>query len=303
LSASQPLFGGIELGGTKVICAVGTGPAGVIASDRNPTKAPEQTLGWVVRTLKRLEKEHGHLEAIGIAAFGPIDLRGDGPDYGRLLNTPKPGWSAVSVLEPIRSAFALPIEIASDVEGAALAESLTGAGKGADPLVYVTVGTGIGAGAITGGEPLRGLVHPEVGHIAVPRVPGDDFAGACPFHGDCLEGMASGPAMAARWGRPAEELAGAVRDRAMALEAAYLAAGLRSIVLSYAPQRIVLGGGLGLTPGLIDQVRDRLIESLGGYPGLAEYERADLVALAKLGAMAGPAGERALRASAAGKES
>ena len=272
----------------------GSGPAEVTASDRTPTSTPDQTLKWAVGRLKSFEEEYGRLAAIGIAAFGPIDLRSDEPTFGHLLNTPKPGWSKVSIIDPVRRAFDVPIGLASDVEGAGIAEGLSGAAVGADPFVYITVGTGIGAGVISGGQPMRGLIHPEIGHIVVPRQPGDSFPGGCPFHGDCLEGMASGPAIAGRWGRPPEELTGALRDRAMALEAAYLAAGLRSIVFSFAPQRIVVGGGVGLTPGLIPRVRNALVAALGGYPGLDQYERPGFVVAAKLGAMAGPGGALAL---------
>ena len=294
---TEALFGGIELGGTKVICVAGTGAAGIVASERSPTSSPDQTLGWAVETLKHFEQEHGRLAAIGVAAFGPIDLRA-GPQLGRLLNTPKPGWSGVSILDPIRSAFVVPVGIASDVEAAALAEWEAEPPAGSGPLVYLTVGTGIGAGAVSGGGLRRGLFHPEIGHIAVPRADGDDFQGVCPYHGDCLEGMASGPAIAARWGARAEQLAGSRLDDAMALEAEYLAAGLRSIVLSFSPERIVVGGGVGLTPGLIDQVRKRLVEELAGYPGLPEHEGADFVVRARLGAMAGPAGALAVAGTA-----
>jgi len=237
---------------------------------------------------------HGAITAIGIAAFGPIDLRPSSPGYGRLLRTPKPQWSDAGIVEPVRRAFDLPIAVASDVEGAALAEGLIGAAEGTDPFAYVTIGTGIGAGIISGGLPLRGLLHPELGHIAVPRQPGDDFPGGCPFHADCLEGMASGPAMAGRWGRPAEELTGTLREKAMAMEAAYLAAGLRTIVFCFAPERIVIGGGVGLTPGLIPRVRNALEAALGGYPGIDGFTRPGFLRAARLGGMAGPAGALAL---------
>lgn len=290
----MPLYGGIELGGTKVICVVGSGPADIVTSDRTPTSTPDQTLKWAVGRLKSFEEQHGRLAAIGIAAFGPIDLRPDEPTFGHLLNTPKPHWSHVSIIDPVRRAFDVPIGLASDVEGAAIAEGLSGAAVGSDPFVYITVGTGIGAGVISGGEAIRGLIHPEIGHIGVPRQPGDSFPGGCPFHGDCLEGMASGPAIAGRWGRPAEELTGALRQKAMAMEAGYLAVGLRSIVFSFAPERIVIGGGVGLTPGLIPRVRKVLTEDLGGYPGVGDFAQPGFLRAAKLGGMAGPAGSLAL---------
>jgi fructokinase len=254
---------------------------------------------WAVSRLEAFQQSHGKLDALGIAAFGPIDLTPSSPTYGRLLNTPKAQWSGAAVLEPVRRSFEVPVGLASDVEGAALAEGLIGAAAGADHFVYITVGTGIGAGVISHGEPVRGLLHPEIGHIAVPRQPGDTFPGGCPFHGDCLEGMASGPAMAGRWGRPAEEMTGALRDKAMAMEAAYLAAGLRTIVFAFAPERVVIGGGLGLTPGLLPRVKNALETALGGYPGLDIFTRPGFIRAAKLGGMAGPGGalvlaERAL---------
>jgi fructokinase len=254
---------------------------------------------WAVSRLEAFQQTHGGLDALGIAAFGPIDLTPSSPTYGRLLNTPKAQWSGAAVLEPVRRSFDVPMGLASDVEGAALAEGLIGAAAGADHFAYITVGTGIGAGVISHGEPARGLLHPEIGHIAVPRQPGDSFPGGCPFHGDCLEGMASGPAMAGRWGRPAEQMSGALRDKAMAMEAAYLAAGLRTIVFAFAPERVVIGGGLGLTPGLLPRVRNALETALGGYPGLDTFTRPGFIRPAKLGGMAGPGGalvlaERAL---------
>jgi fructokinase len=209
----------------------------------------------------------------------------------------------VSVIDPLKKAFEVPVAIASDVEGAALAEGLIGAAQGTDPFAYITVGTGIGVGIIAKGEPLRGLVHPEVGHIVVSRQPGDDFPGGCPFHGDCLEGLASGPAITGRWGRPAEQLTGALREKAMALEAGYLAAGLRTIIFCFAPQRIVVGGGLGLTPGLIPRLRNALETALGGYPGIDDFTRPSFLQAAKLGGMAGPAGALALAQRAARDQS
>ena len=165
----------------------------------------------------------------------------------------------------------------TDVTGAALGEGRWGAARGLRSFVYVTVGTGIGGGAVVGGAPVHGLPHPEMGHVSVTRLPGDDFPGICPFHGDCLEGMACGPAMAARWGRPAEELAGADLERAVDVEAHYLAAGLRNVVYVLAPERIVLGGGVAGLPGLLPALRARLAAALAGYPGAAGPRRAGRV--------------------------
>ena len=270
----------------------------IVASARVPTTAPDDTMARAVERLKAFQTEHGRLEALGIAAFGPIDLRPSSPAYGCLLNTPKPQWSHARILDRVDREFSVPVALASDVEGAALAEGLLGAAKDADPFVYLTVGTGIGAGVIAGGRPVRGLLHPEIGHIGVARRPGDRFPGSCPFHGDCLEGMASGPAMSRRWGMPAEDLTGDLRTEALTLEAGYLADGLRSIVFSFAPRRIVVGGGVGLTPGLLPMVREALKASLGGYPGIDEFTEPGYVRAAELGGMAGAAGALVLAGSA-----
>ncbi len=291
------MFGGVELGGTKVIVAVGSGPRHIVDVERGPTTTPDETMSWVVDRLRHGDREHGPLAAIGIASFGPVDLRA-GSSYGRLLNTPKLAWIGASVLEPIEAAFDVPIGLGSDVEGAALAEGASGAARGLENFVYVTVGTGIGMGVVVRGGLVRGMLHPELGHIAVRRQPGDEFRGSCPFHGDCLEGMASGPAMAARWGQPAETLDGPRRQKAMAMEAVYLAGGLCTAVYAYAPERIVMGGGVGLTPGLLPRVRRAMRAELAGYPGLPELDSAKLVVTAGLRGLAGPVGALAFAARA-----
>lgn len=296
--ATEPLFGGVELGGTKVVCAVGAGPDRIVGVERAPTTNPEETLGWAVAQLRAFERLHGSLAAIGIASFGPIDLRKKTHVAGRMLNTPKPNWADVDVVAPFRQAFDVPIGIASDVEGAALAEGVAGAARDVSTFVYLTVGTGVGVGVMADGALMRGLLHAEMGHVAVPRQPGDAYEGGCPFHGDCLEGLASGPAIAARWGQPADKLTGDRREKAFDLEAAYLAAGLRAIVYAFSPERVVIGGGIGLAPGLVARLRDRLGSELAGYPGLPEYARPDFVVPAGLGDLAGPAGALALAQAA-----
>ena len=281
---------------------VGSGPGDVIDLDRHPTTTPDETLAWAVTRLKELEAEHGPLEAVGVAAFGPVDLRPDAPTYGRLLDTPKRAWVGVDVLGPVRAAFAtVPVGVGSDVDGAALAEGAAGAARGLRDFVYVTIGTGIGLGVVVDGTLVHGILHPEMGHVTVPRQPGDAYEGACFAHRDCFEGMASGTAMAARWGQRPEVLQGDRREEALDLEARYLAAGLRNAVYAFAPERIVLGGGVAHMAGLVDRVRRELVATLGGYPGLPEYARPDFVVTAGLGDMAGPGGalEFAARALAA----
>ncbi len=206
---------------------------------------------------------------------------------------------------PFAAEFGVPLGFDLDVNAAALAEGRWGAAQGLGSFVYLTVGTGIGGGAVVDGRLLRGLGHPEMGHVAVPRRPRDTFDGICPFHGDCLEGMASGPAVAARFGHRAEELEGADRDDAVATVAWYLGAGMSSMVYALAPERVVIGGGLGSMSGLVAATRRELAKRLGGYPGLAEHADAGFVVPAGLGGMAGPLGtlilaERAVAERATG---
>ena len=207
------LYGAVEGGGTKFVCAVGSGPSDRLATARIPTTTPAETLPRVRRFLLDAAEQAGQaLTAIGIATFGPIELDRQSPRYGYMLPTPKPGWSGAPVVAAITAGLDVPVAVDTDVNGAALAEYRWGAAQGYDPALYVTVGTGIGGGVIIGGTPLHGLLHPEMGHIAVPRARDaagnrDEFAGICPFHGDCMEGMAAGGALAARVGRSADDLA------------------------------------------------------------------------------------------------
>ncbi|MGD9573345.1 MAG: ROK family protein [Thermoleophilia bacterium] len=289
------ILGGVEAGGTKFVCLVGDDDGRVLAERRFPTRGPDDTLAEAVAALREMAAGTGPFAALGVGAFGPLDL-----GTGRLLATPKPGWSGADLVGPLRAAFGVPVGVDTDVTGAAMAEGRWGAARGLGTHAYVTVGTGIGVGVVAGGRPLRGLPHPEAGHVAVPRVPGDDFPGICPFHGDCWEGMASGPAMAARWGVPAEALTGADRDRAVDLEAAYIASGIRALVYVVAPERVLLGGGVAGLPGLVPRVREHLATALGGYPGLPEHAAPAFVQPAGLGGSAGPLGALVIAAAAAG---
>lgn len=287
-------LGGIEAGGTKFVCLLATEAGDVIEETRFPTTTPDQAIPRAIAFFARFIASGGTLDAIGIASFGPIELRATDPQYGFIVSTPKAGWSYTDLVGPVHAAFDVPIGFDTDVNGAAVAEGRWGAARGLDDFVYITVGTGIGGGAVCAGRPVHGLVHPEMGHLAIPRDPDDDFAGVCPFHGDCFEGMASGSAMAARWGQGAETMSGARLERAVSLEATYLAAGLRNIVYTLAPQRIIIGGGVANVPGLFPELRDRLAATLGSYPGLSEHEADDFVVPPGLGAMAGPLGAVAL---------
>jgi fructokinase len=283
-------LGAVEVGGTKIICLVGSDPDHIVAQTRIPTGKPAETLAQVLAFFQREVSSGGPLAAIGIASFGPLELRRSHPQYGFITPSPKPGWAYVDMVGPFRRALGVPVGFDTDVNAAALGEGRWGAARGLDTFVYLTVGTGIGAGAVVGGQLIHGLGHPEMGHLSVPRQPGDRFAGHCPFHGNCWEGMASGAAIAARWGSPAEQLDGDKLRAAVQLEAAYLAAGLRNIVYAIAPQCIMIGGSVTRLPGLFPLVRATLREALAGYPGLGEHAAGDFIIPPALGPLAGPAG-------------
>ena len=257
------LVGGIEAGGTKFVCAVGTGPDDVRAVARVPTTTPAETLARTVAFFAE-QAARVPLTALGVASFGPVDLDSSSPTFGRITTTPKPGWRDVDVVGPLRAALRVPVAFDTDVNAAALAEHRWGAGRGLGTLVYVTVGTGIGGGAVVDGRPLHGLVHPEMGHVRVPHDRArDPFEGVCPAHGDCWEGLATAPAIAARWGRPPETLPD--DHPAWALEARYLALGLANLVLTLSPERIVLGGGVMRAAGLLARVRAETAKALADY--------------------------------------
>jgi fructokinase len=257
------LLGGLEAGGTKFVCAVGTGPDDVRAEVRLATTTPARTIAEAIEFFAGQAKRTP-LAALGIASFGPLDLDSRSPTFGSITTTPKPGWQHVDLTTPLRRALGVPVTVDTDVNGAALAEHRWGSGRGVATLVYVTVGTGIGGGALVDGRPVHGLVHPEMGHVRVPHDrTRDPFDGTCPHHGDCWEGLASAPALAARWGREAEALPD--DHPAWELEAHYLALGLTSVVLVLSPERIVLGGGVMTRMRLYPAVRRELAALIGGY--------------------------------------
>jgi len=286
------LVAGIELGGSKTVVALGLGDGTVLAEERLPTLDPETTLAQAAATAREQAAllGRGPLAAVGIAAFGPVELRRTAPGWGRLVATPKQRWGGADVAGTLARALGVPVALDTDVNAAALAETLLGAARGCATVAYLTVGTGIGGGVVAAGRLLHGLPHPEIGHLSVPRLTGDTFAGCCPFHGDCLEGLAAGPALAARFGRPAEQLAGAEAEEAARIAAWYLAHGVRNVVYALAPERIVLGGGVAGLPGLVPRVRQQLVAALGGYPGLPEHADPGFVVAAALGGRAGVVG-------------
>jgi fructokinase len=258
------LFGSIEGGGTKFVCCVASGPDDIRAELRYPTTNPDETIGKAIDFFEAQQEKHGKLAALGLGSFGPIDLKPDSPTYGHVTSTPKPGWKDADFLGRIRERFNIPTGWDTDVNAAALGEHVWGAAKGLDTFIYLTVGTGVGGGGMIRGQLMHGLVHPEMGHIALPHDRATDpYEGRCPFHGDCLEGMAAGPAIEERWGVPGKELP--ADHKAWKLEAEYMAMALRTFVCTLSPQRIILGGGVMKTPGVVPRIRERLLELLAGY--------------------------------------
>jgi fructokinase len=285
-------YGGIEAGGTKWVCGIGTGPDDLHALETFPTTTPEETLAQVAEFFT----QNGGVTAVGVGSFGPIDLRS-----GHITTTPKPGWKNTDVVSALRAALEVPIAFDTDVNAAALGEQRWGVAKGLDTFCYFTVGTGIGGGVMVGGRLVHGLLHPEAGHMLIPHDRDrDPFAGACPFHGDCFEGLASGGAIRQRWGRPAEELA--ERSEVWELEAEYVALGVVNVVCVVSPQRVILGGGVMKHPSLLPLIRGRVHDLLAGYisaldGNIDEYivgpalgDRAGVLGAIELARLAGEAG-------------
>ena len=253
------VFGGIECGGSKWECAIGTGPDDLRATTTIPTASPTETIGHAIAFFER----EGPVDAIGIGSFGPLDRNPASPTWGHVTTTPKPGWAHTDIAQEIRRRLSVPVEFDTDVNAAALGEHRWGAARGLDTFCYVTVGTGIGGGGMAGGKLLHGLLHPEFGHLRIPHDLGaDPFPGSCPYHGDCWEGLASGTALEARWGVPARELDD---DFAWALEARYLALGLIAVISVLSPERIVIGGGVMRRTGLLPLVQREVVAFVNGY--------------------------------------
>jgi fructokinase len=257
------LFGAIEAGGTKFVCAMGTKPQDLYARVEFPTTSPEETISRVMAYFG-VQTQHEPLTAIGIASFGPIDVNPESRQFGHITSTPKAGWQNVDLVSPFRKAFNVPVAFDTDVNVAALGEGRWGAARGLDTFVYVTVGTGIGGGGMVGGRLMHGLLHPEMGHMRlVHDWQADPFPGVCPFHGDCWEGMASGPAIEARWGIKGQDL---VQDhQTWQLEAHYMALGVTNLICALSPQRIILGGSVMKQTALFPLIRRQTLELLGGY--------------------------------------
>jgi fructokinase len=288
------VFGGIEAGGTKFVCVVGSGIDDLRAETSFLTTTPEETITRSIAFFKS-QGAHGKLGAVGIGSFGPVDLNPKSPTFGYITTTPKPHWAHTDFSGRIKRALDIPVAIDTDVNAAALGEATWGAARGLDTFVYMTVGTGIGGGGMMGGQLLHGLSHPEMGHLRLPHdLKRDPYAGACPFHRDCLEGLAAGPALKDRWGQPAENLP--PNHPAWPLEAHYLALGLVNVICTLAPQRIILGGGVMKQTVLFTLIRREVQELLRGYLLIPEItERIDEYIVAPaLGDRAGVLGAIAL---------
>lgn len=279
-------FGAIEAGGTKFVCGVGTGPRDIVTTEI-PTTSPGPTIAEAIRWLSA-HSPTGGVSAIGIGSFGPVDLNPHSPSWGYITSTPKTAWRNFDLAGTIRRGLGVPVRFDTDVNAAVLGEARWGAAREVANCLYLTIGTGIGGGAIVSGRLLHGLTHPEMGHVRIPRDAAQDpFEGACPYHGDCLEGLASGPAIQARWGVKPEELEPG--HPAWALEAKYLAYGIANYVCTLSPERILLGGGVMRQAALYPAITAELERILGGY-----VSKIPVVMPAQLGSLAGVLGALAM---------
>jgi fructokinase len=285
---STNVYGGIEAGGTNFICAVGTGPGDLLIK-RIKTTTPQKTIDEVIKFFKpyTVKEAVKCLVAIGIASFGPLDLNKESPLYGYITNTPKPGWTNTNLAGIVSDSLGTPVSIDTDVNGAALSEQEWGAAQGLKTFIYITLGTGIGGGGIINGDLMHGLVHPEMGHIRIPRDNNDKpgFKGSCKFHKcdlrknpgySCWEGLASGVSMQERWGKPPEEIREDDKnyDRAWNIEANYIAIGTYNLICTLSPQRIILGGGIMRHPGLLEVIQRKVEKLLNKYvPALDSLEK------------------------------
>ena len=291
---AETLMAGVELGGTKCVCVLATGTGEILAQERVDTAAPDITLPQIKAVLGEWFGSGRAIGGLGIASFGPVDVDLASPRWGSIGQTPKPGWAGVGVAQELSLGLGVPVALDTDVNGAALAEMRWGAAAGLDDFAYVTIGTGVGVGLIVGGKPICGFGHAELGHMRIPRVPGDTWPGACPYHGDCVEGLAAGPAIIKRAGKRPSLIA--ADDPIWHLVGHAIAQMLHNIVLTATPRRIFLGGGvISAQPQLFPIIRRELQASLAGYVSSPELDRIDdYVVPPGLGTLAGPLGPIAL---------
>ncbi|MED1739381.1 ROK family protein [Bacillus swezeyi] len=259
-------YGAIEAGGTKFVCAVGTENGEIIDKQTFPTETPEETIGRLITFF-----ENHHLTSLGVGSFGPISVAKGKDNYGYITNTPKLAWRNYPLIPELKKRLGIPVSFTTDVNAAALGEISNGAAQGLNSCLYITVGTGIGAGAIVGGELVQSASHPEMGHILIRRSPQDSFKGNCPYHNNCLEGMAAGPALEKRWGQQGKELAG--RKEVWELEADYLAQALMQYILILCPEKIIMGGGVMKQQQLFPLIREKLSQYVNGYVDLPDLDQ------------------------------
>ncbi len=252
------IIGGIEAGGTKMVCAIGNEKGEIIKRTSIPTETPKET---VPKLIEFFQPEN--IEALGIGCFGPIDLNRNSATYGSITSTPKLPWQNYNIVQIFREALKVPVGFDTDVNGAILGEATWGAAKNCDVAIYITIGTGVGVGICIDGKPLHGMVHPEAGHILMNRHNEDTFKGHCPYHSNCLEGMAAGPAIEARWGQKAASLTD--RPKVWEMEAYYIAQAITDYVLTLSPNKVILWGGVMHQPQLFPLVRKYVVENLNGY--------------------------------------
>ncbi|PRP49732.1 fructokinase [Bacillus halotolerans] len=296
------MLGGIEAGGTKFVCAVGTEDGTIIDRIEIPTAMPDETIEKVIQYFRQFS-----LQAIGIGSFGPVDLDVNSKTYGTITATPKPGWRHYPFLKTIKEEMNIPVGFSTDVNAAALGESLFGAAKDFDSCLYITVGTGIGAGAIIEGRLLQGLSHPEMGHIYIRRHPDDTYQGKCPYHKDCFEGLASGPAIESRWGKKAADLSHV--NEVWELEGYYIAQALAQYILILAPKKIILGGGVMNQSQLFPYIYQYVPKIMKSYFNFSELSESinEYIVAPRLGRNAGIIGtfvlaDQALKAEEASGE-
>jgi fructokinase len=273
------LYGGIEAGGTKFICAIGNDAGEIFEHIQIPTTSPEETIAQVAEFFRN----HPDIKSIGVGSFGPIDLNTKSNTYGRLLNTPKEAWARFNLLASLK-VLNVNISLETDVNCSAIGEYTYGAGKDLESVVYLTVGTGIGGSCIVGEKILKGVSHSEMGHMYVPRVIGDEnFEGVCPYHMNCFEGLASGPSLQKRWETDPQNIPS--NHIAWDIEAQYLAFGLSNLVTILMPNRIIIGGGVMNHQGLIESIQKNLVDKLSGYVSIDEITNSinDYIVLPQLG--------------------
>lgn len=253
------LFGALEAGGTKMVCAIGNENGEILEQISLPTKTPEETMPLIIDYFK-----DKNIEALGVGCFGPVDLDKNSANYGHITSTPKLAWVNYNIVGKLKSELGIPVGFDTDVNGSALGEATWGSTKGIENSIYITVGTGVGVGVIINGKPYHGMMHPEGGHILLGRHPSDtDFVSKCPYHENCLEGLAAGPAIEKRWGKKAYLLAD--RKEVWELEAYYLGQAICNYIMTYSPERIVLGGGVMAQTHLFPLIRGEVRKQLGGY--------------------------------------